>query len=343
MFEGVELRQMPLTMKSVRTQVESFLHANDLLLDNDLDYYAGLFLDDEMMAGGGLSNDIIKCIAVSANAREMNLSGSLISHLRSAGMARGYSNLYAFTKPQNRELFEHLAFNVIAESPKAILCESSSHGIETYCRDLKKEQGSGVQGCIVMNCNPVTLGHLYLIETAASQVDRLHIICVQEDASLFPYEVRYNLLKQATSHLDNVVVHRGSRYVLSKATFPSYFIKEPSEVALNQIKLDLDLFVRYIVPALNITVRFVGTEPLDVLTNNYNTLMKEMLPNHGVRVEELQRKEDVGGVISASRVRQLLADDRIAEASQLLPPCVVEFLGTEQGSRVVERIKKSLR
>ncbi len=343
MFEGVELRQMPLTMKSVRTQVESFLHANDLLLDNDLDYYVGLFLNDEMMAGGGLSNDIIKCIAVSANAREMNLSGSLISHLRSTGMARGYSNLFAFTKPNNRELFEHLAFNVIAESPKAILCESSSHGIEQYCRDLKKEQGSGVQGCIVMNCNPVTLGHLYLIETAAREVDRLHIICVQEDASLFPYDARYELLCKATAHLDNVVVHRGSRYVLSKATFPSYFIKEPSEVALNQIKLDLDLFVRYIVPALNISVRFVGTEPLDELTNNYNTLMKETLPNYGIRVEEIQRKEDNGGVISASRVRRLLAADQKEEAFQLLPQCVVDFLATTQGEQVIERIKKSLK
>ncbi|MDO4191499.1 MAG: adenylyltransferase/cytidyltransferase family protein, partial [Bacteroidales bacterium] len=186
MIEGVELKELPLSLKSIRRQVETFLLQNDLLLDGDLDYYVGLFRDDEMLAGGGLAGDVIKCVAVSSSARSMNLSNTLVSHLRSVGNNKGYTNLYVFTKPNNRELFENLSFNIIAEAPKAILGESSfGNGIQQYCKQLQSMVGNGVQGCIVMNCNPVTKGHVYLIETAAKQVDTLHVFCVKEDASVF--------------------------------------------------------------------------------------------------------------------------------------------------------------
>ena len=40
-------------------------------------------------------------------------------------------------------------------------------------------------GAVVMNCNPLTLGHRYLIEQALKQCDYLMIFVVQEDKSFF--------------------------------------------------------------------------------------------------------------------------------------------------------------
>jgi len=339
-FANIEIRELPLMLKSVRRKVDDFLASNGLLLDEGLDYYAGVFPveGDTMLAGAGLQGNVIKCIAVAPEARDLSLSNKLVSHLRSICFERGYSNIFAFTKPENEKMFQSLAFHIIAHAPKAIFCESSSNGISAYAQQLSQYRHEGSNGVIVMNCNPITLGHRYLIETASQQVDRLHVILVKEDKSVFPFDVRLRLVKETVADLANVVVHEGSSYVLSAATFPSYFIKEPSLVALTQIQLDLDLFAHYIAPALGATVRFVGSEPFDELTSNYNHLMHETLPQQGVEVREIERKQLDAMPISASLVRDLLAEGKLDQALTLLPTHTQQFVQGEQGRAIIERL-----
>lgn len=341
-FANVEIRELPLVLKSVRRQVETFLVSNGLLLDEGLDYYAGVFPveGDTLLGGAGLQGNVIKDIAVAPEARDLSLSNKLVSHLRSVCFERGYSNIFAFTKPENEKMFESLAFHIIGHAPKAIFCESSSTGISSYCKQLEQHRGNGTNGVIVMNCNPITLGHHYLIETASKQVDTLHVILVKEDKSVFPFEVRYRLVKEAVKNLENVVVHEGSSYVLSAATFPSYFIKEPSAVALTQIQLDLDLFSNYIAPALNATVRFVGSEPFDALTSDYNNLMQEVLPQRGIQVVQIERKTQDEMPISASLVRDLIGEDKLNEALQFLPSATREFLQSVNAEAVIRKLQE---
>lgn len=339
-FANIEIRELPLVLKSVRRKVEGFLASNGLLLDEGLDYYAGVFPveGDTMLAGAGLQGNVIKCIAVAPEARDLSLSNKLVSHLRSICFERGYSNIFAFTKPENEVMFQSLAFHIIAHAPKAIFCESSSNGISAYAKQLSQYRHEGSNGVIVMNCNPITLGHRYLIETAASQVDCLHVILVKEDKSVFPFEVRLRLVKETVADLANVVVHEGSSYVLSAATFPSYFIKEPSLVALTQIQLDLDLFAHHIAPALGTTVRFVGSEPFDALTSDYNRLMHETLPQQGIEVREIERKQLEAMPISASLVRDLLAEGKLDDALRLLPVPTQQFVQGEQGGAIIRKL-----
>lgn len=341
-YANIELRELPLSLKSVRRDVEAFLVANGLLLDQGLDYYAGIFDadSDQLIGGAGLQGNVIKCIAVRPEARDLNLSNSLVSHLRSVCFQRGYDDIFVFTKPENDVVFESLSFHVIGRAPRAIFCESKHDGIASYCRHLAEHRGEGSNGVIVMNCNPITLGHYYLIETAARQVDRLHVILVKEDKSVFPFDVRYQLVRKATEGLGNVVVHPGSSYVISSATFPNYFIKEPSAVALTQCQLDVDIFARYIAPALGATVRFVGEEPMDHLTALYNRVMQEQLPQHGIQVVEIARKEFDGVPISASMVRDLLNEQKRELAYNMLPPATQEFLSSPDGQAIIERLKQ---
>ena len=150
-------------------------------------------------------------------------------------------------------------------------------------------------GVIVMNANPFTKGHKYLIDKALEEVEELVVIPVKEDAQEFTYEERKGMIEKACEGLP-VTVAEGSDYSISAFTFPTYFLKDLSSAAEMQMRLDLDLFARHIVPALGASVRFVGTEPNDPLTARYNELMKEILPIPVVEVERLPG-------VSASRVR----------------------------------------
>lgn len=78
-------------------------------------------------------------------------------------------------------------------------------------------------GAVVMNANPFTLGHRWLVEYAASKVDLLHVFIVSEDVSLVPLSVREQLVREGTADLGNLVYHQTGPYMISNATFPSYF------------------------------------------------------------------------------------------------------------------------
>jgi citrate lyase synthetase len=374
-FERIDIQELPLSVPTFRRKVEDFLGSNGLRLEEVDLYLAVLDADDRILAGGGLSRDLIKCIAVSEQARSLGLSVPLISRLIAVAADRGHANVKVFTKPENRSVFESLGFRVLAEAPKAILMENG-RGLEDYCRYLRAHQAPGV---IVMNANPFTLGHQYLIEQASAtdfstrpaglgrndkdpatglgRNDRsivissdarraesrnLVIIPVREDASLFPYSERLAMIRSGCDGLADVV--DGSAYQISAATFPTYFLKDLSDAAETQMRLDIDLFGRHIAPALCASVRFVGSEPSDPLTARYNALMKELLPSYGVEVVEIPRRQtsavipsDVSVILSeveesasqpitATTVRALLDAGRYREASALTPESTWPYL-----------------
>ncbi len=327
MFNNYDIVEMPLSLKRNRTMVEDFLAKSELRLD-DMDYYAAVVDRDnfEMLAGGGFKDDIIKCIAVDDSLRGTGMSQQLISHLMSQMNAQGYNSAKVFTKPGNIDIFESLGFKTLGESSKAILLENGLDGLSTYVNYLKSLKRDGKKGFIVMNANPFTLGHQYLVEQAASKVDNLYVIVVGEDKSQFTSDERLAMVTAGCAHLKNVTVCHGSSYIISAATFPSYFIKQASDAAMAQIELDLDITARHIAPALGATVRFVGSEPNDELTLAYNNAMHNMLPSRGIEVVELPRLEKEGNYISASTVREMLIDGNLPEAKELVPNTTLPYL-----------------
>ena len=376
-----------------RQRIEAFLKRNGLRID-DMNYYAAVLDDDgEMIAGGGLKDDVIKCVAVDDAHKGEAIANTLVSHLISHANQEGYGCIKLFTKPKNRQLFESLSFRLLAEAPEAILMETGIGGISNTVEALKKikeesekykeynkeckednkeckedskeckeEEKTNLNtttpqhlntsylntttpqllntsylntstpqhltttmqptGCIVMNCNPFTLGHRYLIEQAAKQVERLYVMVVKEDCSLFAYTERKAMVEQGVADIENVNVIDGSDYAISRATFPTYFLKRLDDAADTQMLLDLDLFRRHIAPALGATVRFVGTEPTDQLTRRYNQLMHEALKD----VREINRLEKDGNAVSASRVRKAMEEGDMNTIRQLVPPTTLPYI-----------------
>lgn len=305
-YEEKQIQELPLSVPLFRKKVESFLKANGLRLEKVNLYMAIQDADENILAGGGLDGDTIKCIAVSEKARSGGLAVPLISRLISVAAQQGHTNVKVFTKPENTAIFESLGFTVIGRAPKAVLMENG-RGLAAYLSGFPVKPGM-TDGVIIMNANPFTIGHKYLIEKAAGQVDHLFVIVVKEDVSRFPYADRLAMTKAACADFSNVTVCEGSDYQISAATFPTYFLKELSDASETQMRLDLDIFARHIAPALGATVRFVGSEPQDALTARYNAIMKEVLPAAGVQVVELPRLcySELGeeSPVSASAVRK---------------------------------------
>ena len=357
----MEIQTLNPTTPRQRQRIEAFLKRNGLRFDN-MHYYAAITDDDgEMIAGGGLKGNVIKCVAVDDAYKGEAIANTLISHLIAHANEEGHSNVMLFTKPKNRQLFESLSFRLLAEAPEAVLMETGIGGLGDTVEALKKIKEEGEvckennqeckkeektnlnittpqhlnpstpqplttttprRGVVVMNCNPFTLGHRYLIEQAAKQVERLFVMVVREDSSLFAYAERKAMVEQGVAHLKNVTVIDGSEYAISQATFPTYFLKRLDDAADTQMLLDLDLFRRHIAPALGTTVRFVGTEPTDRLTRRYNQLMHEVLAD----VRETARLEKKGNAVSASRVRKAMEQGDMSTIRQLVPPTTLPYI-----------------
>ena len=191
---------------------------------------------------------------------------------------------------------------------------------------------------MVLNANPFTLGHLYLTEKAAGENDYLHVFVVSEDASLVPFEVRKRLIVEGTSHLHNLIYHDTGPYIISNATFPSYFQKDDSAVIESHANLDLSIFVR-IAGALGINARYVGEEPKSLVTGIYNRIMSERLPEHGIRCVIIPRKQSDGEVISASNVRQAIKEGRLEDIRGLVPESTYRYFASPEAEGVIRKIR----
>ena len=328
---------MPMTVGSIRTKVENFLAENGLKMDK-VDTYLAATSDDyeEILAGGGIEKDVIKCVAVSEKAREEGLAGGIITQLINIAHENGYSTVKVFTKPENKSIFESMGFALLAETDKAVLMENGQAGMAVYLKYLSGLRESGKNGAIVMNANPFTKGHRYLVEKAAAQVDNLYVIVVKEDNSRFSYAERYAMIKAGTKDIKKVIVCEGSNYAISDTTFPTYFLKKTDDATDVHIGLDLDIFAKHIAPALGVTVRFAGSEPLDKFTANYNRKMAKQLPKQGIEFKEVPRNLDGDEPISATALRKALEEGKFTVAANLAYKTSVPYLLADLAVRSLE-------
>ncbi len=192
-------------------------------------------------------------------------------------------------------------------------------------KDIAKDKPCNC-GAIVMNCNPFTLGHRYLVETAAARVEYLYVLCVEEDKSIFKFHDRIEMIRRGVADLTNVEVIPSGKFVISTLTFPEYFDKSEKPDMKVNTQTDIEIFCEHIAPALHVQTRFVGEEPIDMVTNQYNNCMREMLPKYGLTFVEIPRKESGNSVISASRVRKCLEQKDYEGVKEMVPETTFMYL-----------------
>lgn len=326
-------------------QINELLLAEGIRRDANLDYTCGMY-DDEMniIATGSCFGNTLRCMAVSSAHQGEGLMNQIVTHLISVQFERGNTHLFLYTKCNSAKFFGDLGFYKIARiDGQIVFMENRKTGFSAYLERLKKESdqsevmkrftsdntpilseaSSETQkdlrvAALVMNANPFTLGHQYLVEKAAAESDILHLFIVSEDQSLVPFSVRKQLVLEGTAHLDNIIYHESGPHIISNATFPSYFQKDAGAVMESHANLDLTIFVR-IAQTLGINCRYVGEEPNSQVTGIYNKIMARKLPENEISCTIVPREEANGAVISASTVRTALKNDNIELLKTLVP------------------------
>ena len=325
-------------------QLDGLLHAAGIKRDAHLDYTVGLFDENgQLLATGSTFASTLRCLAISPAHQGEGLLKHIVNFLVERQTERGYSEIFLYTKCEAAHFFEDLGFAEIARVPRQLVFMSNRRrAFPDYLAALKRN--AAVPGrnisAIVMNANPFTLGHLHLLERASFESDLVHCFVVSEDTSLVPAAVRYDLVRKGCAHLANIMCHPTGQYMVSNATFPSYFLKDDRQVTETHARLDIEIFMQ-IARVLNINRRFVGEEPTSGITQIYNEVMQECLPSHGISLTVLPRAHAGRTIISASTVRQMIHDRQLDEIRAFVPHSTYAFFTSEAGKAVIQRIQES--
>ena len=365
------ISQISHTDKTAIQGVTALLNAEGIRLDANLDYTCGMY-DDEMniIATGSCFGNTLRCLAVSSEHQGEGLMNQIISHLIEVQFERGNTHLFLYTKCSSAKFFGDLGFYEIARiDGQIVFMENRRTGFKNYLKKLEESSALQLQtltkdtsantatlqsdnalpdtstadrkiAALVMNANPFTLGHQYLVEKAARENDLLHLFIVSEDASLVPFKVRKQLVMEGTAHLDNLCYHDSGPYIISNATFPSYFQKDENAVIESHAMLDLTVFTE-IAQTLGINRRYVGEEPTSLVTGIYNNIMSEKLPENGIECIIVPRKTDGKKAISASTVRQAIKDNDVDTLKKLVPESTLRYFESKEAKEVIERIRNS--
>lgn len=330
-------------------RVESDKKAWNQLLNNEgikseenIDETFGLFENDKLVATASRYQNVIKCVAVDSTSQGGVYFNEIISHLVSTNAQKGYFKNYVYTKPESKQAFEYLGFKEIENvDNKLVFMEKAITGFTEFINKLAKYKTDYKNvSAIVMNANPFTLGHQYLIETAAANSDFTYVFVLSEEMSVFTAQVRIELVRQGVKHLSNVKVLSTENYMVSNATFPSYFLKEDDDTTSIQARLDAKIFADHIAKTLNISKRFVGSEPFSKATNMYNEAMLKEFKGK-LKLSVIERKANDSDIISATKVRNLLIEDKVEEVKKFVPQTTYDFLISDEGKNIIELLKES--
>jgi len=322
----VDIELLTVLCGKKRHSWEHLLQKAGLVPEEQPEQTALLWDGGTLIAAGSRQGNILKYLVVDSEHQGEGLLATLLTALRQEAFRQGHSHLFLYTKPQNEHLFLPLLFYPVARTSQVLLMEDKKDGIRTFLDALPVDTPAEKAGAVVMNCDPFTLGHRYLIETAAGECDRLYVFVLSEDKGHFSATDRLNTVKAGTADLPNVTVLPTGPYLISSATFPTYFLKNRDEAEKIQCQLDVAIFTQYFAPKFHIACRYVGTEPLSALTARYNQALEETLPSHGIQLKQLRRLEADGRPISASAVRAALIAGDWNTVQTLVPKTTFDYL-----------------
>ena len=291
---------------------------------------AFLWDGDTLAATGSRQGNILKYLAVDQDYQGEGLLAKILTSLRQEAFLQGHRHLFLYTKPENEQLFRSLFFYPIARTDQVLLMEDQRDGLQRFLANLPAHPSDINAGAAVMNCDPFTLGHQYLIEAAAAECEKLYVFVLSEDRSRFSSRDRLQMVSLGTAHLPNVTVLPTGPYLISAATFPTYFLKDREAAGQVHCQLDIAIFTQHFAPRFNLRTRYVGTEPLSPMTAQYNAALREVLPPLGIQVRELPRRTLSELPVSASAVRAALDAGQWETVKALVPPTTFHYLQTIQ-------------
>lgn len=292
---------------SEKTLIEFLLEKEVIYEDVDASYIirdAG-----EIIATVSVKKNLIKFFYIDDKYQGEGLAIELINSALEEIIAKGYRSYFVFTKAKNENIFTSLSMDTIEKTEDVVLLEGGFFKYKDWIETIKKDLDKDEYNAIVMNANPLTLGHEYLVDKALENDRDLIIFVLEEDASYFSTRDRYEIVKKHYQDNKRVHVYKSGPYIISRATFPTYFLKKDTDRLKVYTELDAKIFARRIAKDLNIKKRYFGSEPIDKVSEKYNEMMKKILFEYGIESEFINRKKLDAQYISASKVREGLETD----------------------------------
>lgn len=309
-------------LESEYNRINDFLSVFSLRLDNDVN--KSFYIEDNEKIIGTIScaDYIIKCLAVDSSYQSENIASSLVNHIMAYLNSKSIYSYQVFTKPTYINIFKSLGFRQIIQTDKVVMLESGIDSIDDVILKLKKQleirfstlNEESDLSAVVLNANPITNGHMHLIETASRNHKMVVVFVVEENKSEFAFEQRLAMVYLATKRFENVYVLPSTKYIVSSLTFPSYFLKE-DEVYIEHANIDALIFKNYFIKNLHIKKRYIGTESKEKMIF-YNNTLKNILND---KVVEINRLEQDNNIVSASHVRNLFKENKLDEALKYIP------------------------
>jgi len=340
---GYHVEKMNMHQKDA---IRDFLSHQNLEFEESVEETLVLWHGDNIIGSCSSDGAVIKMFAIQKCYRQNGVSTILLTHMINNLFDKGFYTVLAYTPSENKATFESLQFKCVYDTGRVALMQVGIDGIKQDLLRLQKSLEAQVnmsvdqvqRAAIVMNGNPFTKGHLFLIEKAAQENQEVVVFVVEEDRSSFPTHTRLKLIQEGTKHLNNVKVVKGGLFIVSSATFPQYFERDKSKRAQWGAELDAGIFCSHFAKGLNICKRYVGTEPFCETTRIYNQVLMKTCEANDIELIEVNRLKSESLEVSASMVRSLLRYGDLEVVKSLVPKCTVEFLKTDDAGKIIERI-----
>lgn len=323
----VQLSIVSAPSKLYQDDINQLLEQQRLRYELDIEYLCIVRNHQgEVIGCVGLSGRILKCFALKEEYQGAGISRSMITEIILLAFQLQRKSLSIFTNPDKVAIFQSMGFTPLTTLCRhSVLLVNKPEEIIALQAQLTKTKVNGDRiAVIVINANPFTKGHASLIEQAAKECDWIHVFVVREENPPFTFLDRWTMVLEGTKQIGNLTLHQGNDYIISKRTFPSYFLKNIGEVNHLHAEIDCEIFCKYIAPCLGITHRYVGSEPHCAITRNYNQVMRQILSPE-IKVVEVERIVINGTCISASTVRKQLINTTSLVTS-LLPISTINYL-----------------
>lgn len=318
-------------LQEEKDKIKIFLNKFALKLDSFITKTLYVENDNNEIIGTISCQDyIIKDLAVDESYQSENIATLLVNEMINHFRINNIHNYQVFTKPQYENIFKNLGFKQLVKTEKVVLLEGGIITIDDELLKIKKiltnrfgeiNETSDI-GCIVINGNPITNGHMYLIEEASKNHKIVILFVVEEDKSDFTFEQRFSFAYLSVMRLGNVCVVPSTKYIVSMSTFPSYFLKDETEVSYQYSMIDALLFNEYFINYLHIKKRYVGTEINEKMIT-YNDNLQKVLKDKLIIIDRLKQNNEI---VSASTVRKLLKENNFEEAIKYIPKEIASIL-----------------
>lgn len=324
---GLTTERIDLKNITERQSVESFLSTFNLLLDEDVEA-TFVLRDIDIIGTCSVAGNVLKCFAVKSDFQGQGISSMLISSAIDYLFEKGVYEYFIYCMSEKKQYFMGFGLKEVYSIKGVTLLEGGTANVRKYVDEMFKKSGldKGEKAALVMNCNPFTLGHRYLIEKASIENKEVVVFIVEENKSEYSFKDRIELVKKGTEDLKNVKIIPGGQYIISSATFPTYFLKEKNDKLKLYTAMDAGMFGEYIAPIFNIKARYVGTEPFCEVTDSYNAALLEVLPKYNIELKLVERLEVMNEAVSASRVRKLLKEKDWEQIKLLVPKTTLDYL-----------------